>query len=522
MKYFSQITLIGSALAASLFIGCGSSTTTTTSSGSSGTASDPYISGAKFYVDGASYSNVATDGNCSGKTAYISTASTSTGKFSFNENIPTNAVVKICQDTMGYHNGIVFDGNLSTIYDSNNANGVLSPMTTILATNVNDSNITNVLVKMLNDPNGDGNYSDGVGYPDYNITVSDLYKDPMSGLEDNVTNPLDNNKTFAKIRASIAIKMMMSLRGTYDINASDLNTSGHLASSIVSMKGVLNTNLATNIKTAGWTSVTAADIASIAVSITDAIIDANKTGSIAGLPNTNQIATMGFTIGTKMAFKTAAKYKIRPIGSWANVKAVEVATKGTAIKVANRRVEVNNDRNITFYSDNTYSEVNTTTPIIQWGKWSLNGENNITVTIQEDNVTGVLTTQTTKNWVFNADKVSLNGGTDLNITDDNSSISKSITSQSDINGTKIMLSGDSVYSRAFDTNGTYRQLTNATDANITVGTWTKPALGGGFIYTSTVNGTDTNITLTSATDINISISGITNTRTILKQEKLQY
>ena len=504
-----KLTLSGVALATVLFSGCGSSSTTS-SSGSSGTAVDPYISQAKFYVVGSS--TVGADGLCGSKTAYISTATTSAGAFSFTETVPTDAVVKICQDYKGYHNGAAFDSNLSTKFDSSNTAGVLSPMTTMVANGMSASDIASV----LNDPDQNGDFSDGVGYPDYNITTTDVYGDPMSGL---ASASLETNTTFAKIRATVAINMMMNMRNEFNMTSiSDMNQSGYLSNGISMMKSAISTDL-------NGTGLDASQIAFVGTSISEAISEnvalLVSSGASAGAIATEMsnasgaISALGSSLGSQMLANPTKTFRLRKGATWGASTVVETIPAGSDLNVTGRMIEVNNDRNITFYTDSTYSELNTTSNLIQWGLYSLS-DSNVSVSLVEDNVTGTISSS--KVWTFNGDTVKLNGGVDLNITDVNSSINISLTAQADLNGTKIILASDTVTSRSFDTNGTYRQM--ETNNTITSGVWS--------FYTGTT--ADYNVTLDgTSTDVNVSwvsptVVKIDRTNVLTKTlaEKLKY
>ena len=511
MKYFSQITLIGSALAASLFIGCGSSTTTTTSSGTSGTAVDPYISQAKFYVVGSS--TVGSDGLCGSKTAYISTATTSTGTYSFSETVPTDSIIKICQDYKGYHNGIAFDSNLSSKFNASNTANILSPATTLITNGMTATDI----VSVLNDPNQDGNGSDGVGGNEYNLTVTDIYSDPMNGLS---TAPMDTNATFTKIQATIAINMVMNMKSEFNMTSiSDMNNSGYLASSINVLKKTLNTDN-------NGSGMTADKLALVGTSISDAIVsdiklslvtdqsgagvDGNLTAALTAIP------TLAGSLITQILTHPNKTFKLRKGTTWGASKVIETIPAGSDLNVTGRMMTINNDRNITFYTDSTYSELNTTSNLIQWGIYSLS-DNNVSVSITEDNNTNS-TAGSGKIWIFNGDIVKLNGGLDLNITDVNSSFSiTTLTGISDLNGSKIILSSDTVQSRSFDKNGTYRQMES--NNSISKGTWALATDGN---YTATVNSVDTNISYINSTTFMISTGGTDTNRTKIIAESLMY
>ncbi|MBL0708303.1 MAG: hypothetical protein JJW00_04580 [Sulfurimonas sp.] len=506
-----------------------SSSNDDTSAGSEGVAVDPYISQAKFYVVGSS--SVGTDGNCATKTSFVSTVSTATGSFSFSDTVPLDATVKICQDYKGYHNGKPFDSNLSSKFDASNTDGVLSPTTTIVANGMSATDIASV----LNDPNQDADFSDGVGYPDYNITAEDIYDDPMEGL---ATDPTDTNVTFAKIRATVALNMMMGMKGSFAMESiSDMNNSGILANSITMMKKVLNTDLNAN-------GFSADKIAQVAITVSDAIVeviapviatnDANNIESNMTAA-TNAIPALAQDVGKQMAMNAGKSFRLRrgSASNWTTATIVEIMPSGSQLAVAGKTIEVNNERNITFYTDGSYSEVNTTAGVTYYGSY-FDSDNpfgvsvetgNVNVTIIEDNVTGILDPQPTKNWQFKGDRVSLNDGDDLNITDLNSTISFYPTSQSDLNGTKIQIaSGDvnastgrTIVSRTFDINGSYKEFYGGLIYER--GVWSLYE-GTTTDYNVTLNGTTTDVNISYIDQGSVNVNGAQ--RAVTTFERLQY
>jgi len=332
----------------------------------------------------------------------------------------------------------------------------------------------------------------------------------------------------------------MGMRRNYGMTTkSDMNASGLLATAISMMRSILSTDL----NTSGFGADKIAQVAiTVSYAVTEniapiVVADGNATTAIAAAESA--LPTLANKVGTQMAMHSGKLFRLRNSsdGNWSKATIVEIIPSGTELAVAGRRIEVNGDRNITFYSDGTYSEVNTTSNKTLWGSYFDSNNpygvsvvtGNVNVTIVEDNVTGEFnsTSRPTKHWTFKGDRVSLNDGPDLNVTDVNSTIGISLNAAADLNGSKVIISNDSnssshshpdaIVSRSFDTNGTYREFHG--DLVYRRGVWSLYN-GSTTDYNVTLDGTTTEINISYESNASILIND--KNLTITGAEKLQY
>ena len=164
-----QLKLLISSMLLLLFVGCGGSGASSSTGGSTaentaggstsggfsgtlGVVVDPYIVGATFYYD--KNSNGVRDGD-----EPVSTASDANGRFSFDEQLPSNARV-VMQDK-GTHLGVEYEGTLKANLKEQ---GVVSPLTTLEVEYPNS--IDSMLITL-------------------GIEKEDIYKDPIANKDEN-------------------------------------------------------------------------------------------------------------------------------------------------------------------------------------------------------------------------------------------------------------------------------------------------------------------------------------------------
>ena len=150
---------------------------------SKGVAVDPYISGATFFED-LDNNGIRDDGE------QVSTVSDAKGGFSFSGPLTTGST--LIMDGKGTHNGVAYTGTLKRVVE---ASGILvaSPLTTLLANGWAVEQVVSVL-----------------GTAGLSLTVEDLTKDPMSGLDQKDAEALLDTD-LEKIRASISVYAFLSI-----------------------------------------------------------------------------------------------------------------------------------------------------------------------------------------------------------------------------------------------------------------------------------------------------------------------
>lgn len=159
--------------------GSDSSSSNTSSVGTAGVAVDPYIYEAQFQ-------EIHADGSL----GQLSSFSDAQGRFSFAEPIAEGSRVVMVKQ--GIHNGVPYEGKLSSCFDLLDGELVVSPFTTVL-TNLIETGLTEEdakieLLAML----------EAAGH---NLTASDLTIDPMVGI--------DQERGLYRLRGAMAVNSWM-------------------------------------------------------------------------------------------------------------------------------------------------------------------------------------------------------------------------------------------------------------------------------------------------------------------------
>jgi len=214
--------------------GCGDSSedeiNTTPTSGFSGVIVDPYIEGAVLCEDLVENSGVPN--NVCDSTELRSSASNAAGSFTFSQTLTPGSHLIIAQQ--GLHNGKLYDLDLAAVVNSAGTVDVISPMTTLAARGLTESDIAEMLTE--------------AGFTGFN--QASLLGDPMtSGLGDKTISQLTSTDivnlqaslaTYGILRVMDGSTRLKSLTGI-ELNAA-VKSGGALASIVTAM--------ATNIKSA--------------------------------------------------------------------------------------------------------------------------------------------------------------------------------------------------------------------------------------------------------------------------------
>ena len=211
MLYKNKLILLFSLLLIVVLIGCGGSSGGVTNNSKvlskTGVAVDPYIIGAKFFID--SNNNGIIDTN-----EIISDISDDKGEFNFSTEIIIGQKIKMHAEFKGKHNGINYSGPLlECIAEQNDISGrvVLSPLTTLVSKyNLSKEEVAIILNEAFD-------FS-----AEIKITSSDILSNPMVFLpEDNEKLNIEHIK---RLQSAIAVNGLIELLEKSAINKDDINT----------------------------------------------------------------------------------------------------------------------------------------------------------------------------------------------------------------------------------------------------------------------------------------------------------
>jgi len=280
MGNMKKLIVIAIVLAALIVVGysCGGSSSSSGSSADTTVkhiAVDPYIVGAKFFED------LDNDG-VKDLGEQVSSLTNANGEFTFTNALTDTATLVLDRTITPTHNGVDYAGKIKKHITSITESMVASPLTTLLANGWTEIQIVDVLTTA------------GVT----GITVTDITKNPMAGLE-NLTTITEEG--LAKIRSSLAIYSFMAVMDEliagegYDITyitftANAVTATQALQRMVVAINYSLSPTLLTTIQsqiTAAQTTmrlsplvpddavlpvVTAGDIIKTSVAITDYLV----------------------------------------------------------------------------------------------------------------------------------------------------------------------------------------------------------------------------------------------------------
>lgn len=232
-----------------------------TPTGVSGVAVDPYIVGAVFCVD--ENTNEMCDSD-----EPVSTASDSTGRFTFEEEPADGAYILIKADTTGLHNGIPYRmDELGALYSDGEL--VVSPLTTMNAEGLTAAQLVEMFQKVgLN-----------------GVTEEGVLSDPLSGILDGDTSAakLDTLRSF--LATYITLQIIAGSETLEELEVpeiySNVMANGEIYDILSTVAGFLNsalsedsitaieTDMGAGITAGGLPAISFADVISISVAIAD-------------------------------------------------------------------------------------------------------------------------------------------------------------------------------------------------------------------------------------------------------------
>ena len=201
-----------------LLAGCGSSGPSTESSTgiTGGIAVDPYIENAVFQ-------ELAADGVT--VLQRESSPSDAQGRFSFVEPLSEGSIIELKISRRGLHEGAPFEGMLRRrVVSSGETTLVVSPLTTLLANGFDESEVV-----------------DALAAAGLQLSVDDLYRDPMPALADQSGRFSDEQ--LKPLHANMAVNHLMTTLDRFDINRADLddhNNARLLAELVKANQALLN------------------------------------------------------------------------------------------------------------------------------------------------------------------------------------------------------------------------------------------------------------------------------------------
>ncbi len=277
MKIFTKMGLSSVVCATILLTGCGGGggdSSTPSTDLASTTASDPYISNARFYVD--STPNGKYDAG-----ELQSSLTNINGKMTWSSAIPLGSTIRMNAKYRGTHNGNEYTGPLLATKVS--SSGMITPLTVLTYKGLTSTQIKTMLI--------------ACGLTDLPEDF-DINADPMSIAS---STTLDSNSSLAMIRATIAISGMLKImEGSTTLKVmtgaqiyNDIENNGTVktifTNMITGVKNGLNTTLLASLKTAsdnlyggGLPRIPTEVVINTAVTIMDKMVEAGYNACNAG------------------------------------------------------------------------------------------------------------------------------------------------------------------------------------------------------------------------------------------------
>jgi len=236
-------------LAVIFLVGCGgsgsSSSSTTeqdqdTGDSTSGVLVDPYISGATLYQDENNNNQYDTG-------ELVSTATTSTGSFTFDKELTADKIIRI--KNQGKHEGMTYDLYLSGKVKADKTIKVISPLTSFEDKGLSLDDFATILNTAAVSANLNG----------WSISATDLNTDPLSGglMEKKLGEVTDAD--LVKIQASLAtygiIKIMNGSSTMKSLSDNELRVAGQTGGPLNNIASVMLANLYDNLSVAKMTTI---------------------------------------------------------------------------------------------------------------------------------------------------------------------------------------------------------------------------------------------------------------------------
>ncbi len=192
--------------------------TTALTSVTSGVAVDPYIVGA--YLE-----EISADGTEQIQSSLAPTDSQ--GRFTFKNPVREGSIIRLKSSTKGMHGNAPYTGMIkhkASIVDDSRV--VISPLTTLVANGMSEDEVIRLM--------SDSGLSD--------LTVDDIYSDPIAGLE-NRTSGVDD-AMLRNLRANMAANAYMEATGNFNYNGSGSSaTNLQMSDMVEAVQETLNASL---------------------------------------------------------------------------------------------------------------------------------------------------------------------------------------------------------------------------------------------------------------------------------------